>query len=419
MTLLHPTKHLKYQKAALIFVTAFAARAVFFLIFSSSNPSWISNIGINGWLEIAQNLASGNGYTTRHLLTYFEVDHLVPTAARSPLPVLILSGLIWIFGDQLWPLFIYSWVLSAATAVLLYILSQKIFPSKKIALLAAFIYVFYIPEMYISSGYAAASESLFSCLLIGYFLAILKNNADMKKRWACGGGVLLGLMFLCRPAVLFFPILFIIWALKKGRSRAIPSIVVFLAAFILCVSPWAIRNQAVFQKPILTSTLGGYNLLRHHKMLEENKYSIYTWYQFDPIARKVISDSGNVLEDLNEVQLDRIFSEKALLIIKAYPWRYLKLCAIRSVWIWYKVTGETPLARAQNALIYVLMFPGMLLVIYKRHVLSVFAWHIFCFVLFHAMINVQFRFICPMMPYGILIALYMGSALIDIRSGKH
>ncbi len=418
MPLFHPTKHLEYQKAALIFVTAFAVRAVFFLVFSPANPSWIYNIGINGWLEIAQNLASGDGYTTRHLLTYFEVDHLVPTAARSPLPVLVLSGLISIFGDRIWPLFIYSWVLSAATAVLLYVLSQKIFASKKSALLAAFIYVFYIPEMYISSGYAAASESLFTCLLIGYFLAILKNISDQKKRWACCAGLLLGLMFLCRPAVLFFPILFIIWALKKGRLRAIPSIVVFLTAFILCISPWAIRNQAVFQKPILTSTLGGYNLLRHHKMLEENKYSIYAWYQFGPIARKVVSESGHVLEDLNEVQLDRILSEKALGIIKAYPWRYLKLCAIRSIWIWYKVTGEEPLARAQNTLIYVLMFPGMLLAIYKRHPLSVFVWHILYFVLFHAMINVQFRFICPMMPYGIMIALYMVFALIDCMQKK-
>ncbi len=402
----------KYKDTALIFLTAFFARAVFFLILRHDNPLWVLNIGINGWLEIAQNLAAGDGYTTRHLLTYFEIDHLVPTAARSPLPVLVLSGLIRLLGSHYSVIFIYSWTLSAAAAVLLSYLSKKIFSSQKMGLITALLYCFYIPEMYLSTGYAAAAESLFTLLLMSYFWVTIKNIESGKVKWAFCAGLLLGLAFLCRPAVIFIPALYVIWIWKKQRSKAIPHIALFLTALLLCVAPWAIRNQMVFHKPIVTSTLGGYNLLRHHHMLEEDRYSITTYKEFEVIARKAVAEKGYTVEELNEVELDQILSEKAVGIIKRHPLRYLKLCAVRCVWVWYKLTGEKPYSRIQNAILYLLMFPGMLLVVRHRHILSVFVWHILFFVIFHALINVQFRFICPMMPYGIMIAVYAGQRLL-------
>jgi len=303
--------------------------------------------------------------------------------------------------------------LSAATAVALYFLSKKIFLREKMAWATALLYCFYIPEMCISTGYAAASESLFTLLLIGYFLTVLKNIETKKKSWAALAGFFLGCACLCRPVVLFLPALYVVWILRTDRAKAVSSAVLFSAVFCACLCPWAVRNQMVFQKPILTSTLGGYNLLRHNEMIEKNEFSIYTWNQFDPIARKAVAERGEDFDRLNETQLDRILAEKAVGIIKAYPLRYLKLCALRCVWLWYKVTGEEPLALGQNIVIYVFMFPGILLAFFRKHFLTFFAWHILYFVLFYALINVQFRFICPLMPYGIMLAVYAAFSMFS------
>ena len=109
---------------------------------------------------------------------------------------------------------------------------------------------------------------------------------------------------------------------------------------------------------------------------------------------------------VTETRLDEMFCRKAKKIIREYPWRYLKMTAIRSVWLWYKIGAEKPPYIFWNLFIYIFMFPGLVLVILRKHLLSLFALHIFYFILIHIGINAQFRFICPMMPYGIMIAFY-------------
>lgn len=87
--------------ATMIFLTAFAARVVFYLIYEKYDPGFMTReIGINHWLAIAKNLAAGHGYTDRALLTYFPVSSLQATAARGPVPVLIFSLLVTILPES-------------------------------------------------------------------------------------------------------------------------------------------------------------------------------------------------------------------------------------------------------------------------------------------------------------------------------
>ncbi len=393
-----------------ILFIAFFARLIFYLVVKMQHPTiWSAHeIHINGWLDIAQNWVSGGGYSEKSLLTYFPTDHLQPTAARGPVPVLVLAVMLLIFkGNYFYPLFLCSWLLSSLSAVMLYGLARKIFKSGKMALGAAFLYCFYLPEMFISTAYAAASESLFTFLLLGYFLAVIRSTETEKISPAFAAGGLLGLACLCRPVVLYLPLLYAAWLVKAGSSRRILKLAAFLAAFFLCLAPWAIRNQRVFHKPILTTTLGGYNLLRHNAVIRDNEFKILTSEQFDPIARQAVAKAGYDFNRLNEAQLDAIFKREALEIIRTYPWRYLKLCFKRAGWLWYKINVEGPPYRNQNLMIYFFMFPGIILALIRREfLLSMLAFHFFYFILFHAAMNAQFRFICPMMPCGILMAVY-------------
>jgi hypothetical protein len=399
-----------YAVSALIFCTAFAARVFFYFVMENRQPEIFSlkNVGDVGYLNIARNLVSGNGYSGNHLLTYFLIDHLEPTAARGPVPVLVLALLLLIFrGKFYYLLFVHSWLLSAFTAVALYFLAQNVFKSKKPALVTAFLYCFYMPEMFISATYAAASENVFTLLLICYFLALIRGIQTKSLSSAFLAGALLGLACLSKPVVLFLPVVYAGWMILAHRDKAVSSIASFLVAFFICLSPWVIRNQIVFHKPIFTTTLGGYNLLRHNGMIGQNKYEIRSSGQFDPIALAKVAEAGYDLNRLNEVELDEIFAKAAFLAIRSYPWRYLKLCVMRTAWVWYRVNGDNPPYIYQNILIYLFMFPGFVLVFVRRHFLSVLAVHVFYFILTYAAINAQFRFICPVMPYGIMIAVYV------------
>lgn len=411
--------HKKFQTPLAIFCLAFLIRVIFFLIAHRYyEEAWSpEKIGINEWLEIAQNFAAGKGFSHGSLMTYFPIGGgLEPTAARSPVPVLVLSAVLLVFGEHFYyALFVQSWMFSAASAALLYILAQKTLGSPGKALAVSLIYCFYLPEMYISTAYAAGSESLFTFLLMLYFYLVIRETETPKVKLALAAGVVFALAFLSKPVILFLPLLYMGRAVLKHGKKAAASIGGFMAVFILCVSPWIIRNQIVMGKPVLTTTLGGYNLLRHNWLISRGEYRLCTAEDFLPMVNQVIEESRSDMKALNEIRLNDLFTRKAKEIISEYPDRYLKLTAVRSVWLWYKIGAEKAPYLFLNILIYIFMFPGLVLVLARRHLLGFFAPHIFYFIFMHIGINAQFRFISPLMPYGIMIAFYMFAALFPAK----
>ena len=94
-------------------------------------------IARNGWFAVADNLASGRGYTIGASLTYFSTSRLVPTAARGPLPVLLLAAYIRLFSSPYFPVLITAWLLSAGNALLIYAITWKLTRRRTLALVVA------------------------------------------------------------------------------------------------------------------------------------------------------------------------------------------------------------------------------------------------------------------------------------------
>ncbi len=401
-----------------IFLLTFLARLTFYLVMKQfSGHSWsLEHIGVNGWLEIAQNLATGKGYTIDTLLTYFPVHHLVPTAARGPLPILFLSALLLIVPHHYYHLlFFLSWALSAFCAVLLFHVASRSLNSRFLGFLSAIFYALYLPEMNIATTYAACSESLFTLLLTAYFWVLLRYFENKKTILVFEAGVFLGLAALSRPIAFYLPLVVIPWFFGKGWRKDFGKTAIFLLPFLLCLLPWVMRNQIVFGKPIFTSTLGGYNLLRHNGMIEQNKYYLRESDEFEPIAKNVFADAGYKPDELNEVQADRILMKEAKRIIRRYPFRYLKLCRKRFFWILYKENADQPLYLIPNMVLYPLMFFGIFFAfLQKRRFLIFLSLHILFFIFFHTAINAQFRFFVPVVPCAILLAIF---SLAQIKMG--
>jgi len=398
-----------------LFALAVAVRIAYFMVMVPYTSDWDPKpIQRNGFVTIAGNVLDGQGFSTRDLLTYYSAGHLVPTAARSPLPVVVFAGVLAVVGDHFYyPLLLFAWCLSGVVAVCAYWVALRASGREWLALWTGLVFAFYLSEMFITTTYSMASEPLFAACLAVYVVLLIRAADRPGLPIALAAGTMLGLTALARPTVLWLPAVSIAWLLirldRRGialRERGLVMSAVFVLAFATLQVPWVVRNYRVFGDPIVTTTLGGFNLYRHNAMIAEGKYHTgYSHPEMERRIRQMTAAAGRPLESFNEAELNTMLKAEGARIIRAYPERYLKLSAMRTIWIWYNENSGRGLYAVQNFLIYLLALGGLFYALRSREpVYFLLLAHIAYFVAFHSAINVQYRFVCPIMPYMILLA---------------
>jgi hypothetical protein len=392
----------------LLFGLTVLLRVVYFVVLSPSTPLWDRDeIPRNGYLQIARHLIDGEGYSTRNLLTYYSADRLVPTAARSPVPVFVFAGALWLFGSGwYYPLLVFAWCLSGVVAVAAYWIAARASGREWLGVWTGVVFACYLPEMFITTTYAIASEPLFAAFLSLYVVLLIRAVDRPSVAVAAAAGAMLALATLSRPTVLWLPVVSLGWILFHLRQRGIAMSIAFALAFAAPQVPWVVRNYRVFDDVIVTTTLGGFVLYRHNGMIEEGAYHPgYPHDEFEPKVRRLINATGRPLESYTESELSALLSAEGQRIIRRYPGRYLKLSALRAVWIWYNENSGRGLYAVQNFLIYLLALGGLAYALRSREpVYFLLLAHIAYFVAVHSALNVQYRFISPIMPYMILLA---------------
>ena len=350
----------------------------------------------------------GDPVSTRELLTYYPAGRLVPTAARSPLPILMYAGALSILGSHwYYPLLLLAWCMSGVVAIAAYWVAVRASGDEWLGVWTGVVFAFYLSEMFITTTYSMASEPLFGALLAVYVVLVIRAVDRPGLGVAVAAGAMLGLATLTRPTVLWLPVVSIGWILFRLKQRGMVMSVVFALAFVAVQIPWVVRNYRVFGEPLVTTTLGGFNIYRHNGMIEEGKY--HTGYSHPEMAQKVqkLTDAtGRPLASFSETELDKLLKAEGTRIIRTYPWRYLKLSAMRVVWVWYNENSGRGLYAVMNFLVYLCALGGLLYALRSREpVYLLLLAHIAYFVGVHAALNVQYRFICPIMPYMILLAV--------------
>lgn len=396
------------RRMFLLFGFAVLVRVVYFFVMVPYMPDWSrKSIPRNGYLTIAEHVVRGEGYSITDLLTYYDAGRLVPTAARAPIPVLVFAGVLILFGSHwYYPILILTWCLSGVVAATAYWMALRASGREWLGVWTGVVFACYLSEMFVTTTYAVASEPLFGALLSLYLVLLIRATDRGTIALAIAAGAMLGLTCLTRPTVLWLPVVSLGWILFQLRMRGLAMAIAFALAFAAMQVPWIVRNYRVFGEPIVTTTLGGLNVYRHNAMIAEGKY--HTGYDHPELARRVrrmAAATGRPLESFNEAELNRLLYAEGKRIIRAYPWRYLKLSAMRTVWIWYNENSGRGLYAVQNFLIYLLALVGLFYALRSREPLYfLLLAHIAYFVGVHSAINVQYRFICPMMPYMILLA---------------
>jgi 4-amino-4-deoxy-L-arabinose transferase-like glycosyltransferase len=127
------------------------------------------------------------------------------------------------------------------------------------------------------------SETVFMVFLWWGFERLLAADGRESLGTAAAAGVLFGLAILTRETVLYFVPLAAVWlAWRRGpqtRRRA----AAFLAASMLVVAPWTIRNWIAFHAFVPVSTAGGQNLFQGNALIPRDE----TYVMVDAVQGRV------------------------------------------------------------------------------------------------------------------------------------
>ena len=201
----------------------------------------------DNYLAIARSVANGQGYRLAGR----------PTAYRPPLyPLLLVPG-AWGADLSLW-VFTLNVGLGAATVGLTYGTARRWDRPRGRALVAAAIVA--LDPVLVAQARLPMTETLSAATLA---LALWALSGPGQLRPTLLGGLSLGLAALCRPSALPSAGLIaaaVLWAAPGTARTRITRAGVLVAALLVPLIPWAIRNTLIFGEPVWTTTHGGYTL---------------------------------------------------------------------------------------------------------------------------------------------------------------
>ena len=201
-----------------------------------------------GWEmgRIARSIATGQGFSSPTDLP------TGPSAWAPPVYPYLLAGVFKLFGIysnlSAWIILAFNSIFSALTCLTLYRIAERIY-GVTVARATAwtwalFPYAIYWPVRVVWE--MSLSAYLLSLALL---LTFRMADAPSRPRMWIGFGLLWGLLALTNTAVLSllpFCLLYLLWRLPR-KSQLVGTAMCLVAAGLL-VSPWLVRNYAVFGK---------------------------------------------------------------------------------------------------------------------------------------------------------------------------
>ena len=128
------------------------------------------------------------------------------------------------------------------------------------------------------------AETLFTVLLWWAIERLAASDARASAAAALGAGMLFGLAILTRETVLYFLPLAALW-LAWGRPGGLRRAALLVAASLLVVVPWTVRNYLVFDALVPVSTAGALNLWQGNTRMSRQEVYEEHWAVHGRIAQ--------------------------------------------------------------------------------------------------------------------------------------
>jgi 4-amino-4-deoxy-L-arabinose transferase-like glycosyltransferase len=231
-----------------IFYIAFAVRILWILLAhtyklktSDDNFSFGFEMG-----RIGRSLASGHGFSSP-----FSGD-TGPTAWEPPLYPFLIAAVFRVFGiyttASAFALLAINSFFSALTCIPIFRIAKRCF-NRSVAIWSAWSWALLPPIIFWCTRWIW--ETSLAALLLALIFQLTLKLQDEEPRWKSWVlfGLLWGVTALTNPSLLIFLPASALWAWRKRFQRGLPcltGIVLSAIIFLACVTPWTIRNHAVF-----------------------------------------------------------------------------------------------------------------------------------------------------------------------------
>ena len=242
-----------YGGLTAVFVLAFALRLGAAAAFQGLNgpPNFSAAPDQLDYEILAYNLSTGAGFT---------IPAGTPTARRAPGTAFALWPLYEVVGRSFAWGRIWFALLSALTCLATAWVARLCF-GRTTALVAAAWLACYPGHLYYAMHFVSeVPYALWLAIACGLSLRAFSQSGRAAAYSAAGAGAFWGLAALTRPQMMFIlPVLAIWWLLPwygGSRHQIRNQMIVQMAAMLLVISPWIVRNQVVLGAPTV-STVGG------------------------------------------------------------------------------------------------------------------------------------------------------------------
>jgi len=195
-------------------------------------------------------LADGHGWVAPADFIFNHIDR--PTAEHPPLYTVVLWGLAELGGTSAELQSLTGTLFGAGTIATLGLLGRRL-AGERAGWIAAGLAALY-PTLVAADG-ALMSESLFGLLVALTLLAAYRLVDAPTLGRAIALGAVAGLAALTRGEALLLLLLVLVPVLR--RPQGLRAALVAVAALVVVLTPWTVRNWIVFDQPVLIATNSG------------------------------------------------------------------------------------------------------------------------------------------------------------------
>lgn len=222
---------------------------------------------------IARNILDGHGYSI-----YFTS----PTVFRAPGYPLFIAGVYAVLGPDVQNVLICQSFVAALGIWIVYLVGRELLPANS-ALTGSLLAAVYPHLAFYAGTLLAENVSLFFLAASIYCSAAIvrSRKAGRAVAWAFAAGVCFGLLSLTSPYLAALPVVvapLLLW--NRGLRGAWRVLVVVAIGYLVALTPWMIRNEVTFGRPV-PFTIGsqGYQL-----WLAAARVSLYDYGSYARLA---------------------------------------------------------------------------------------------------------------------------------------
>ncbi|MEK9209013.1 MAG: glycosyltransferase family 39 protein, partial [Patescibacteria group bacterium] len=202
--------------------------------------------------SIAISLVRGTGYTeiTRPDLPDAAIGRLGPGYE------FFLAGIYWVFGHQVWIVWIIQSLLHTFSALFVYFFVRRFLKEPEWpAVLGAGVYIFFIDLLEFPA--MLLTETLYLFLVLAALTCAFNYVERERIGDVAGAAALFTLALLVRPPITIAMMVFLGFVVFRRQYR---HAIIFSAVALVFLTPWTVRNYIRYQRVIVTSAIIVYDV---------------------------------------------------------------------------------------------------------------------------------------------------------------